>query len=92
VTTLSGVGAGGVVGGIVGALIGMGIPEYEAQRYEGMIRDGGILISVHCDHSDWMKRAKEILERTGATDISSAGEASAEYAETDRPVLTERGR
>jgi len=87
---LSGIGAGGVVGGIVGALIGMGIPEYEAKRYEGLVRDGGILLSVHCDNSDWVKRAKEILHRTGATDISSAGEASADYGETDKPVYAER--
>lgn len=84
---LGGVGAGGVVGGVIGALIGMGIPEYEAKRYEGMIRDGGILLSVHCDDSDWVKRAKEVLERTGAHDISSSGEASADYDKTDRPVM-----
>src|SRR5216117_1143729 len=59
---LAGVGAGGVVGGIAGALIGMGIPEYEAKRYEGRIKDGGILVSVHSDNSDWTKRAKEILK------------------------------
>ena len=83
---LGGLGAGGVIGGIVGALVGMGIPEYEAKRYEGMIKEGGMLLSVHCDSSDWVKRAKEILEHTGAKDISSAGEASADYAKTDRPV------
>jgi hypothetical protein len=84
---LGGIGAGGVVGGLIGALVGMGIPEYEAKRYEGMIRDGGILLSVHCDHSDWVKRAKDILEQTGAHDISSTGEASADYEKTDRPVM-----
>jgi hypothetical protein len=84
---LSGVGAGGVVGGIIGALVGMGIPEYEAKRYEGMVREGGILLSVHCDDSYWVKRAKDILERTGAEDIGSTGEASADYAKTDRPVM-----
>ena len=83
---LGGLGAGGVIGGIVGALVGMGIPEYEAKRYEGMIKEGGMLLSVHCDSSDWVKRATEILEHTGAKDISSAGEASADYAKTDRPV------
>jgi hypothetical protein len=82
---LAGAGTGGVVGGLVGALIGMGIPEYEAKRYEGMVKEGGILLSVHCDNSDWVSRAKDILERTGAHDIASAGEASADYAETDRP-------
>jgi len=82
---LAGAGTGGVVGGMIGALVGMGIPEYEAKRYEGMIKDGGMLLSVHCDNSDWVKRAKEILERTGAKDISSSAEASADFAETDKP-------
>jgi hypothetical protein len=83
---LGGMGAGGAIGGIAGALIGMGIPEYEAKRYEGRIREGGVLLSVHCDESDWIKRAKEILEATGAKDISSSGEASADYAKSDRPM------
>ena len=73
---LAGAGVGGAVGGLTGALIGMGIPEYEAKRYEGRVKDGGILLSVHSDSSDQTKRAKEILERTGAEDISSTGEAS----------------
>jgi hypothetical protein len=84
---LAGVGAGGVVGGITGALIGMGIPEYEAKRYEGRVKDGGILLSVHSDNSEWTKRAKEILEHTGAQDISSSGEASADFAKSDKPML-----
>jgi Protein of unknown function (DUF3341) len=75
---LAGAGVGGAVGGITGALIGMGIPEYEAKRYEGRVKDGGILLSVHSDDSQWTKKAKEILERTGAEDISSTGEATAE--------------
>jgi hypothetical protein len=83
---LAGVGVGGTVGGIAGALIGMGIPEYEAKRFEGRIKQGGILLSVHCDSSEWTKRAKEILEQTGAQDISSTGEASADFAKSDRPM------
>ncbi len=83
---LAGIGTGGVVGGLVGALIGMGIPEYEAKRYEGRVRNGGILLSVHSDRSEWTTRAKDILERTGAQDISSASEASADYQVTDRPL------
>src|SRR5215207_8087641 len=83
---LAGLGAGGAVGGLVGALVGMGIPEYEAKRYEGRIREGGILLSVHCDDSDWVGRAKDILKQTGAEDVSSAGEASADYAKTDKPL------
>ena len=85
VAALAGAGVGGVIGGIAGALIGMGIPEYEAKRYEGRIKEGGILLSVHCDNAEWTKRAKELLERTGAQDIGSAGEAKADYAATDRP-------
>jgi hypothetical protein len=84
--TLTGVGVGGVIGGIAGGLVGMGIPEYEAKRYEGRVRSGKILLSVHCDDSQWVKRAKELLERTGAEDISSAGEASADYAKSDKPL------
>jgi hypothetical protein len=74
--TLAGAGVGGAVGGITGALVGMGIPEYEAKRYEGRIQKGGILLSVHCASSDEVKGAKEIMERTRAEDISSTGEAS----------------
>jgi hypothetical protein len=66
------------VGGIAGSLIGMGIPEYEAKRYEGRMKSGGILLSVHCDSSEWEKRAKNILDRTGAEHISSTGEAAAD--------------
>jgi len=84
--TLAGAGAGGVVGGLVGALVGMGIPEYEAKRYEGRIKEGGILMSIHCDNSDWTKKAKELLEQTGAEDVSSTGEASADFAKTDKPM------
>jgi hypothetical protein len=84
---LAGVGTGGVVGGIIGALVGMGIPEYEAKRYEGLIKEGRILLSVHCDSSDWVKRAKNILERTGAQDIASAGESGADYATSDKPKV-----
>ena len=83
---LAGMGVGGAIGGITGALIGMGIPEYEAKRYEGRIKEGGILLSVHSDSSDWTKKAKQILERTGAQDISSTGEASADFSKSDRPM------
>lgn len=73
---LAGLGAGGAVGGIIGALVGMGIPEYEAKRYEGRLKSGGVLLSVHCDTSKEIDRAKELLKRTGAEDISSSGESS----------------
>jgi hypothetical protein len=81
---LAGLGVGGAVGGLIGALVGMGIPEYEAKRYEGHIKAGGILLSVHCDTSEEITRAKDLLKHTGAQDISSSNEASA-----DLPVAAE---
>lgn len=72
---LAGASVGGAVGGISGAIIGFGIPEYEAKRYEGAVKDGGSLISVHCSDSVQIDRAKEILKKAGAEDISSSGEA-----------------
>lgn len=83
---LAGAGVGGTVGGIAGSLAGMGIPEYEAKRYEGRVRKGGYLMSVHCDDGDWVSKAKEILRQTGAEDISSTGEASADFARADKPL------
>jgi len=76
---LAGAGAGGTIGGLVGALVGMGIPEYEAKRYDGRVRDGGILLSVHCDDTEWVKRAKEILQNTGADDVSDALDRRVEF-------------
>lgn len=80
---LAGAGVGGAVGGLTGGLIGMGIPEFEAKRYEGMIKSGGMLLSVHSDNSDWTAKAKKILERNQVGDIASTGEAS---ADTRSPV------
>jgi hypothetical protein len=84
---LAGIGVGGAVGGLVGALIGMGLPEYEAKRYEGRIKDGGVLLSVHCSSSDAVTRAKDILKRAGGEDIASAGEerAAAYAAPANKP-------
>jgi len=88
---LAGAGTGGAVGGLIGALVGMGIPEYEAKRYEGLVKAGKILLSVHCDNSEWTKKAKDILERTGAEDVSSTGESSADYAASDKPRVRHGG-
>jgi hypothetical protein len=73
---LGGAAVGAAVGGIAGALIGLGIPEFEAKRYEGKIKGGNVLVSVHSDNGDETKRAKEIFERAGAEDITTSGEAS----------------
>ncbi len=82
---LGGLGVGAAVGGLTGALIGMGIPEYVATRYEGRIKSGCILLSVHADDSKWTTKAKHILENTGASDIASTGETKGDYANTDTP-------
>ncbi len=87
---LAGAGVGGTVLGVAGALVGMGIPEYEAKRYEGRVKDGGILLSVHSNTSDATKRAKLILEATGAQDISSTSEASSGNAKADVDELEDR--
>lgn len=89
---LAGIGVGGAVGGFTGALVGMGIPEYEAKRYEGRLQKGGILLSVHCDTSDEIDRAKEVLKRTGAEDVSSTSEASADMKATDATAAKRAGR
>jgi hypothetical protein len=81
---LAGLGVGGAVGGFTGALVGMGIPEFEAKRYEGRLQKGGILLSVHCDTSEQIKRAKDVLKLSGAEDVSSTGEAAVDTKQTDR--------
>jgi hypothetical protein len=88
---LAGVGIGGTVGAIIGALTGIGIPLYEAKRYDGRMKHGGILLSVHCDSPDWIKRAKDCLKATGAEGIASASESSADFAKTDRPARRHAG-
>ena len=87
IALLTGAGVGGAVGALAGGLAGMGIPEYEAKRYEGRIRDGGILLSVHADDSSWTKKAKLILEATGAEDIASTSESKGDYANSARPEV-----
>jgi ActD protein len=86
VAALAGMGAGGAIGGVTGALIGLGIPEYQAKRYEGRLRKGGILLSVHVDDEEWANKAKQILAQTGAEDISSIGETRGDFANSDRPT------
>lgn len=71
---LAGAGTGAALGGVAGGLIGLGIPEYEAKRYEGMVKNGGILLSVHAGSPEAVKRAKIALEQSGAKDINSTSE------------------
>src|SRR6476646_4162723 len=84
VAALAGAGVGAAVGGLTGALVGMGIPEYEAKRYEGKIKEGNILISVHSENSEERKRAKDIFEQAGAHDISSTEEKGVSKQEEGR--------
>jgi hypothetical protein len=84
---LAGAAAGGALGGIVGALVGMGIPEREARLYEGHVKNGAVLLSVHCDTSDEVSRAKETLRHTGAADISATGEAGGGESNAARATL-----
>lgn len=84
VAAIAGAGVVGAVGGLTGGLIGLGIPEYVAKRYEGFVKDGGILLSVHTDDSDWREKAKDILKISGAEDIASTDEAKSSAGERDR--------
>jgi len=86
IATLAGIGVGGTLGGVSGALVGLGTPEYEAKRYQGRIEKGGILLSVHCDSTNWVNKAKRLLDSTGAEDISSTSEPAADYDNSDRPM------
>jgi hypothetical protein len=79
VAALAGAGAAGATGGLIGGLIGAGIPEIEAKRYAGRIREGGYLLSVHCDDKNWAERAEEILEATGGRDVVKTTEAAPDY-------------
>jgi hypothetical protein len=83
---LGGVGLGGTIGGIAGAAIGAGIPEYEAKRYEGLVRSGRVLLSVHADDAAWAQRAKEVLEHTGADHIASTTQEAGDFANSERPL------
>jgi len=85
---LSGAAAGATLGGVAGALVGMGIPELEAKRYEGKIKDGNILLSVHVEGSEERDSAKKIFEGGGATDVTTTGEKS--IPKSQRPAASSR--
>lgn len=85
-SALSGAAVGAAAGGMAGALIGLGIPEYEARRYEGKLREGNILLSIHAENSDQVKLARSILEQMGATEIATSGEAEVPQRSAHDPV------
>lgn len=78
------------MGGMVGGLVGMGSPEYEAKRYDGRLKSGGFLVSIHCDDKVWVQKAREVLVVTGAEVISAGPEAKGDYMVTDKPVVMSR--
>lgn len=86
VSALCGFGAGAIAGGILGALVGLPMPEYEARRYAGRVREGGVLMSVHCDNHDWTKRAKSIFRESGAKYIAACAEKTGDFANADKPA------
>ncbi len=86
ITALAGAGALGLLAGLAGALTGMSIPEYEAKRYRGRVKHSGILLSVHCDSREWVKRAEQTLKRTGAERVAASGEARGDFGVSDRPM------
>jgi hypothetical protein len=88
---LSGGAIGALGGGLTGALVGLGIPEYEAKRYEGKVKEGGILLSVHSDGNDETKQAKDIFQESGAHDISSSGEAHSDLKSDEVSGTSETG-
>ena len=92
VTALAGIGVGGAFGGFAGCLIGVGISEDEAQRYEGRLSKGGVLVAVHCEMADEINQAREIMERTCAEDLSSSEEvhATRKSAAQLAPFVTEK--
>jgi len=87
---LGGMGAGVALGGLTGAVAGSAVPEYEAKRYVGRLRSGGILLSVHCDNEEWAKRARALMKQTGACDMSTSGEAKADFARSLKPLPRSR--
>jgi CBS domain-containing protein len=89
-TILAGVGAGGTAGGILGGLVGCGMPEYEAKRYKGRVRRPGILLSVHCDNSEWANKARAVIKQTGGEDVSTASEEKADFASNVKPLPLSR--
>ena len=96
--TLGGAGIGGAIGGIAGALVGMGIPEYEAKRFESSVKEGGMLLSVHAGQGEWVDKAKMIFKECGAHDISSTSEEKGEtkdqsgtlYGSTSKDTSSEK--
>ena len=85
IAAIAGAGVGGTLGGVAGGLIGLGIPEFEAQRYEGYIKEGGMLISIHVDDSDWEAKAKRLLEANGAKDVATTSEKKSDDTPYTQP-------
>lgn len=90
IVAMSGVGLGTILGGLAGAIGGTSVPEYEAKRFMGRVRKGGVLVSVHCDNMDWAKTASRVLKENGGTQISTGTEAKADFARSEKPMRRTR--
>ncbi len=86
IAALAGASAAGIVGGLAGGLVGLGVPESDAHGYQERLKEGGTLLSVQADNLYWMVRAKDILNRTGALDISTTGQARSDIDQSDQPL------
>jgi len=91
IAVLAGAGAVAFLGAFLGAIFGAAQPEYEARRYTGRIRSGGILLSVHCDNADWRVRAKKALLDTGAKGVASAAECKGDFGSSEKPLPRQQG-
>ncbi len=86
---IAGIGLGGTIGGVAGGLIGLGIPEFEARRYESFVKEGGLLISIHVDNAKWEEKAKAILEDYGAENVSTTMEKRSDTGFSENPRTDE---
>ena len=83
---LAAAGCGGALGWLIGFYLGVGVPEYVAKRYAGRVRRGGILVSVHCDSPEWIRKARQVLKETGGQSIASTAESAGDFAVADKPA------
>jgi len=97
-SALGGAALGAGVGAIAGALVGMGVPEEDAEYYEGEAKAGRTLVTVRAPER--YDDAQRILRDGGAYDIESRDTAvatgapllnTAESAAATRPVGQDQG-
>jgi len=85
--SLAGLTVGGALGGLVSALVDLGLPEYEAKLYDGRLKDGAVLLSVHCLSIGQVDTAKDVLKANGAEDLASSGEEEIDTPRLEAPAM-----